>query len=237
MDLLNYLNTGLIYVTNGILWLVYLLAKLFPAILSIATGLIMLVTLDRDVQGSVNFRPSRGGPMGSTMSSDRRETYQQPSTSASPKTSQILTVVVLVLWVIAQTGMAAPVPWIGAAMWAFGLIVLFVMPAHQRYNELWFVKTGLALYAIMVIGSRIYLAYTAQLSASQWASIIGSAENAAKVVANTRGNVSSIITWALWLIGPLGYFSLLIQKLFVNPVNLMSPRAGAQEVLKRIRQR
>lgn len=237
MDLLYYLNNVLIYITNGILSLVYLLSKAFPAILCIATAWVMLVTLDRDVQNSVNFRPSRGGPMGSSSTSDRREIYQQANTSSTPKTAQILTIGVLILWLIAQTGMAAPVPWIGASMWAVGVIVLFVMPSHQRYNQLWFVKTGLALYAILVIGSRIYLSYTSQLSASQWASIIGSAESAATVIANTRGNATTIITWALWLIAPLGYFSILIQQLFVNPINLLSPRAGAQEVLKRLRQR
>jgi hypothetical protein len=238
MDLLNTLNVGLIYITNGILSLVYLLALLFPTILCIACGLVMIYTLDRDVQGVVNFRPGRGGPMGSTINtSDRRETSQQSNTSSNIETSQIITIVVLGLWLIAQTGMAAPVPWIGAAMWVVGLLVLFIMPTHQRPTELWFVKTGLALYAILVIGSRIYLAYTAQLTSGQWASIIGSAETAAKVIANTRGNATTIITWALWLIGPLGYFTLLIQKLLVNPMNLLSPRAGAQDVIKRLRQR
>ena len=169
--------------------------------------------------------------------SNRRDMYHQALSSNTPRTAQIWTIVVVVLWLIAQTGMAAPVPWIGASMWLVGTAVLFVMPQHQRYNILWFVKTGLAVYAILVIGSRIYLSYTAQLTGDQWASIIGSAESAAKIIANTRGNATTIITWALWLIAPLGFFSLLVQQLFVNPMNLVSPMAGAQEVLKRIRQR
>ena len=238
MDLLNILNTGLIYITNGILSLVYLLAMIFPAILSVVSALVILATLDRDVQNSVNFRPSRIGIAGSDQSfGNKREVYQQTATSSTPRTAQIITIIVLVLWLIAQTGMAAPVPWIGASMWAVGTLVLFVMPKHQQYIQLWAVKTGLAIYAILVIGSRIYLSYTAQLTGSQWASIIGSAESAAKVIAATRGNATTIITWALWLIAPLGFFSLLIQQLFVNPINLQSPFAGANDVIKRLRQR
>ena len=57
------------------------------------------------------------------------------------------------------------------------------------------------------------------------------------IIANTKGNVTTIILWALWLVAPLGYFSLLVQQLFVNPMNLVSPLAGAQDVLKRIRER
>jgi len=238
MDLLNILNNGLIYITNGILSLVYLLAAVFPAILSIVSALIIIGTLDRDVQNSVNFRPARNGIAGNDQSfGNRRDVYQQPATASTPRTAQIITIIVLVLWLIAQTGMAAPVPWIGACMWAVGTLVLFVMPKHQQYNQLWFVKTGLAIYAILVIGSRIYLSYTAQLTGDQWASIIGSAESAAKVIATTRGNATTIITWALWLIAPLGFFSLLIQQLFVNPINLQSPFAGANDVIKRLRQR
>lgn len=238
MDLLNYINIGLIWITNGIFSLVYLLAKAFPALVSIASGLLIIFTLDRDVQSRANFKPSRSGPLGNNQDySNRREVFHQSSTSSTPRTAQILTIIVLALWVIAQTGMAAPVPWIGASMWLVGTLVLFVMPQHQRYNILWFVKTGLAVYAILVIGSRIYLSYTAQLTGDQWASIIGSAESAAKIIANTRGNTTTIITWALWLIAPLGFFSLLVQQLFVNPMNLVSPLAGAQDVLTRIRQR
>lgn len=236
MDLLNLINNLLIYLSNGVLFLFYLLAKILPALLSLACGLVLVLTLDKDVQGRANYKPSRYSPMGNDQTG-RRDGSVQQGTAATPRTAQVLTGIVMVLWMIAQTGMAAPVPWIGAVMWFVGMIVLFVIPSHQSYNMLWFVKTGLAVYSILVIGSRIYLAYTAQLTAGQWASIIGSAESAAAVIANTRGNATTIITWALWLVAPLGYFSLIIQRLFVNPMNLVSPLSGAQDVLKRIRQR
>lgn len=237
----DILTDAMTYVANGGLFLVYLLAGNLPAILSLCSGAFMFLALDSEVQRRAGYRPTRGGPMGQVLP-DRRGMLAQAmdddhSATPQPRTAQIMTAIISVLWLIAQTGMAAPVPWIGAAMWLTGLIVLLVMPNHQRFNQLWFVKTGLAIYALLVIASRIYLAYTAQLSPEQWASVIGSAESASSVIANTRGNVTTIILWALWLVAPLGYFSLLIQQLFVNPMSLVSPLAGAQDVLKRIRER
>jgi hypothetical protein len=236
----NILTDSLTYMANGFLLLAYWLSGNLPALLCLACAAFTLLTLDNEVQRRAGFRPIRGGPLGNIP--DRRNGFQQPADECQaagnpPRTAQVLTGVVLAMWMIAQTGMAAPVPWIGAAMWLLGVIVLLVIPNHQRFNLLWFVKTGIAVYAILVIGSRLYLGYTAQLTPEQWAGVIGSSEGAASVIAGTRGNVTTIVLWALWLIAPLGYFSLLIQQLFVNPMSLVSPLAGAQDVLKRIRDR
>jgi hypothetical protein len=132
--------------------------------------------------------------------------------------------------------MGAPVPWIGAAMWLAGLLAILVCPA-QRFNLLHFVKSGIAVYALAVIGSRFYLSMTNQISPDQWASLVGSAQNAANVVANTRGNVTTIITWGLWLVIPLGYFSMLVQKLFLNPVSLINPLSSYEDMLILLRDR
>jgi len=235
MDLLNIINHGLIYITNGILVTIYFLISLLPALVSLASALLLIVTLDKDVQNSVNFRPARNGPMGSDPMSRRDALYTSTETSSTMKTSQVLTIIAISLWLIAQTGMAAPVPWIGASMWVFAAIVLFILPDHRRYNQLWFIKSWLVIYAIAVIGSRLYIQYTSQLTASQWANIIGSAQTASTVIANTKGNTTTIITYALWFIVPLGFFAKTLRELFVNPINLVSPKAGVQEVLRRIR--
>ena len=102
---------------------------------------------------------------------------------------------------------------------------------------LWNVKSGIAIYALAVIGSRLYLAYTAQLSPEQWAALIGSAESAAAVISNTRGNVTTIILWALWLVIPLGFFAMLLQQIFLNPMSLVNPLASAHDLLQRYRVR
>ena len=121
-------------------------------------------------------------------------------------------------------------------MWAAGLSAVLAL-ANQRFNLLWYVKSGIALYALAVLGSRIYLATTAHLTSEQWAALIGSSESAAAVIANTRSSVTTILLWALWLIVPLGYFSMLVQQIFINPMSIVNPLAGAQELLRALRVR
>ncbi len=62
-------------------------------------------------------------------------------------------------------------------------------------------------------------------------------ESASMVIASTRGNVTTIILWALWLVIPLGYFAMLLQQLFINPISLSTPLASAQELIERYRVR
>ena len=94
-----------------------------------------------------------------------------------------------------------------------------------------------ARYALAVIGSRIYLGYTSHLTAEQWAVLVGSSENAATLIASTRGNVTTILWWALWLVVPLGYFSMLVQQVFINPMSIVSPLASVQDMLRALRMR
>ena len=93
------------------------------------------------------------------------------------------------------------------------------------------------MYALAVIGSRIYLGYTSHLTAEQWAALIGSSDSAATVIASTRGNVTTILLWALWLVVPLGYFSMLVQQVFINPMSIVNPLATAQDMLRALRMR
>jgi hypothetical protein len=209
------------YLLNGVLVTIYWLIDSAPALVSIACAAGIAYLVDRGVQSRVAFRPGRGG---------------REAATPDPHTAQILTGIVLVTWIISQWGMGAPVPWIGAAMWLFGAIVLLVT-RHQEPAALWSVKSGIAIYALAVLGSRLYLAYTAELSAEQWAALIGSAESAASLISNTRGNVTTIILWALWLVIPLGYFAMLLQQLLLNPISLSSPLAGAHALIERYRVR
>ena len=108
----------------------------------------MALVVDRAVKQLAGARPLRQG-RGESMN--------------TPRTGQIITCRVFVLWLAAQWGMGAPVPWIGAAMWLTGLAAVLVSPA-QRFNLLWFVKSGVAVYALAVIGSRLYLNMTSDAS-------------------------------------------------------------------------
>lgn len=217
----NFLTNVPVYFANGVLEMIYWLISNAPAIVCIVCAVLMIWLPDIEVQQRAGFRPRRG---------------ERGRQEAAPRTAQAITVIVLVAWLAAQWGMSAPVRWIGAAMWACGLLAVFCLAA-QRFNLLWYVKAGIAMYALAVIGSRIYLVYTSQLSPDQWAALIGSSQSAATIIANTRGSVTTIILWALWLVVPLGYFSMLVQQVFINPMSLVSPFAGAQDMLRSLRVR
>jgi len=209
------------YLLNGVLATVYWLGESGAALVSILCAGLIIRFADGRVQSRAAFRPGRSG----------RE-------AATPDlyTAQITTAVILVVWLVSQWGMGAPVPWLGTAMWITGTIIVLLVHM-QEHTLLWNMKSGIAIYSLAVIGSRLYLAYTAQLSADQWAALIGTSESAAAVIANTRGNVTTIILWALWLVIPLGYFAMLLQQVLINPMSLVNPLAGASELINRYRTR
>ena len=223
LDQLGVLVTDLpVYLANGVLVILYWLAAHSAALVSLACALVIVLLPDAEIQARAGYRPTRNG--------------DGSSNGPISRTAQVMTGIVLAAWLIAQWDMAAPVPWIGAVMWAAGLAVVLAQ-ASQRLNLLWYVKAGIAMYALAVIGSRIYLGYTSHLTPEQWAVLIGSTDSAATVIASTRGNVTTILLWALWLIVPLGYFSMLVQQVFINPMSIVNPLAGAQDLLRALRVR
>jgi len=210
-----------VYLANGMMWILYTLATSLAAIVSLGSAGLLAWLIDAEAQRLVAARPLR---------SERGEML------AGTRNAQMMTGVLILLWLGAQWGMAAPVPWIGAAMWLVGLTALLMVPA-QRFNLLHLVKTGIALYAAAVIASRIYLVYTSQISPEQWATLVGSAQTAATVVANTQGNTTTIVIWALWLVLPLGYFSMLLQQIFMHSISLLNPFASAASLMAQLRDR
>src|SRR5512142_1572446 len=211
------------YLLNGLLATLYWLADSGAALISLACAAGMTAWIDASVQNRATFRPARNGRQG-------------PGMPVESHTAQVITGVALLFWITSQWGMGAPVPWIGAAMWLTGLVIALLV-RQQETTTLWNVKSGIFIYALAVLGSRLYLAYTAQLSPEQWAALIGSTESAATVIANTRSNVTTIILWALWLVIPLGYFAMLLQQALLNPISLSTPLASAQELIERYRVR
>ncbi len=210
-----------LYAINGLFWLLYQVASILPALVCAGVAGLMALVVDDAVQKMAATRPLRDGRGG---------------VQTSPKTSQILTGIVLALWLVAQWGMGAPVPWIGVVMWIAGLLAILSVPA-QRFTLLNGVKAGIVTYALAVMISRIYLAYTTRISPEEWAALLGSAETAAQVIASTRANTTTIAIWALWLVVPLGYFSMLAQQAFLNPVSLTNPFATYEQMLISLRDR
>lgn len=221
-DLINALITDApLYIINGLLLVLYTLFSALPAIVSIAAAGGVIFTADAEVQNlaaSRALRPGRG------------------EMRINGNTAQILTAITLAMWLLAQMGMGAPVPWIGAVMWLAGFVAVSVSPS-QRFSMLNLIRVGIITYALTVGASRIYLLYAAQITPEQWAALVGSADSAASIVANTRGNMTTIVSWALWLVVPLGYFSMLVQQVFINPISLTSPFATPQGMLRSLRSR
>jgi hypothetical protein len=217
----NFLASLPTYLLNGFLATLYWFSESGAALVSILCASLIIRFVDHRQQTRAAFRPGRSG----------RET-----SAPDLYTAQITTAVILVLWVISQWSMGAPVPWLGAAMWTTGTIILLLVRIQENTLS-WNMKSGIAIYSLAVLGSRLYLTYTAQLSPDQWAALIGTSASAAAVIANTRGNVTTIILWALWLVIPLGYFAMLLQQVLINPMSLVNPLAGASEMIQRYRNR
>jgi hypothetical protein len=221
-DLINALITDApLYIINGFLLVLYTVFGALPAIVSIAAAGGVMLTADAEVQNlaaSRALRPGRG------------------EMRINGNTAQILTAITLAVWLLAQMGMGAPVPWIGAVMWLAGFVAVSVSPS-QRFSMLNLIRVGIITYALTVGASRIYLHYAVQITPEQWAALVGSADSAASIVASTRGNMTTIVSWALWLVVPLGYFSMLVQQVFINPISLTNPFATPQGMLRSLRSR
>lgn len=225
MDIFELINSIItdapLYLVNGLLMLLYTLGGSFAAIVSMASAAGIAFTADSEVQNLASTRAMRDG---------------RGEIRIGMGTSQVLTGVALVMWLVAQFGMGAPVPWIGAAMWMAGFVGISIVPS-QRFSMLNLVRVGVVTYALAVGISRIYLLYSVQVTPDQWAALVGSADAAASIIASTRGNTTTIIMWSLWLVVPLGYFSMLVQQVFMNPISLTAPMATPQAVLRSLRSR
>ena len=135
----DFLTALPMYMLNGLLATVYWLVESGAALVSILCAALIIRFVDPRLQSRAAFRPGRSGRDGSFP-----DLY----------TAQITTGIVAGVWVISQWGMGAPVPWIGAAMWLAGSIIVLLV-RMQEHTLLWNVKSGIAIYALAVIGSRL----------------------------------------------------------------------------------
>ena len=222
LDQLGILLANLpVYLANGLLILLYAILSNFAAIISAGCAGVIGWRFDQPARQAAGFIPQRTNGMAGAGFPER----------AAPL-GLIMTGSAFGLWLLAQALIREPVAWIGAGMWTLGLAAATLSESHQRDNTLWFIKSGVILYSLAVIASRIYLNYTAQLSPEQWAGLLGSTDTAAAVIAYTRSNVTTIVLWAVWLVIPLGYFSMLIQQLLVMPRSLLTPHGDVRRMMR-----
>ena len=110
----------------------------------------------------------------------------------------------------------SPAPFLLAAMSLAGAGAV-LLDRFNPDNLRWRVAGGLTLYALAALAGWGYEAYLEGAGAAAWAQAIGGQEEAANALAQGRSFIHTLATWGLWLILPLGYFSLLAQTLFAHP--------------------
>ena len=214
---------GLIYLANGMLVFGYLLIERFAYLAAFASALVIAGTFDRLVQNQAMFAP-------------RRYEAGAVKPSQMPRTAQVITGLAIGLGLAATWSFQSLVPAIGAAMWVASLGALLVMP-QQRWTLLWSSKAYLILYSLTVIGFRLYLWQASRVSPQELAQVFGGAEPAARVLAQNTGTFVAVGSWLLWGILPAGYFALLLQNWLAQPMSVVGPLQGAQDVLATLRTR
>jgi hypothetical protein len=132
------------------------------------------------------------------------------------------------LVVTAAAVVPSPIPLIVLAM-GWGGVIGVAVDKFNPDSRRWRVVGGLAIYAVTALAFTAYAAYVAQLGPEEWAAIFA-ADEAAATIAQGRSFLSTINVWGLWIIIPGGYFSLLLQGLFVHAPLRRDPAALIHEV-------
>ncbi len=127
-----------------------------------------------------------------------------------------------VLAVLATLFAPPPVPLIMAVMALAGAVAVW-RDTFNPQNLRWRLTGGLALYALAALGYLAYSYYLDGVDAMTWAKTLGGEGQAAAALAQGRAFVNTLATWGLWLIIPLGFFSLLAQSMFVHPPGPQQP--------------
>jgi hypothetical protein len=127
-----------------------------------------------------------------------------------------------ILAILAALFTPPPVPLIMAVMALAGAIAVW-RDTFNPENLRWRITGGLALYALAALGYLAYSHYLDGVDAMTWAKTLGGEGQAAAALAQGRAFVNTLATWGLWLIIPLGYFSLLAQSMVVHPPGPQGP--------------
>jgi len=217
----RFLLNLLIYILNGFLATVYFLVDHWTLLISLFCGGVVLLVFDRLVQQIAASAPTRQG--------------QRPPVRVS-RNHQILTAVAAAIWLIAGSVFPTPVPQLGTVMWLATVAALVLLPADQ-YDVLWRGKMAVIAYSLVLLGFKVFAVWSLHTDPRDWAIIIGSVEEAQRVVASSRGVLLSIASYVSWFAIPAGYLVYLFQRLSVHPMSLRDPLARAGEILYLIRQR
>ncbi len=206
---------------NGVLVAIYWLAAHLSEVVSLLAGLAIAFGIDLVIQARASERPRR---------------YERGGVQTASPAATYFTLAVLVVWLIASIFSRFPIPLIGAAMWVVGLVAILAV-SEERFNLLWWVKTGILTYAILSFLLRFGLQALERTSPAAWASVVGSSADAQIVLEQTRGNVAMIGMLFVFVLYPIGFSAMLLNRFLRNPKPLYNFWMEAGDVLRRLRTR
>ncbi len=212
----------LVYLINGYLLMLYSLCDALPLLVSLGCAALVARVFDRQVEARAAMMPRRAHGMRAPATPNRHH--------------EVLTALIAGFWVVAQALYPNPVPWLGAAMWGLTIVGAALLPA-ERPALLWRGKTFILSYALALIGFRLYLLLAASATPQEWARLLGTVGEAERIIAGNLGLVTTLGAWATWFVIPFAHALYLAQRLLVNPLSLIDPRATAGEIVAAIRAR
>jgi hypothetical protein len=221
MNLLDFVLSAPMWLVNGLLCVLYWLESHVAEALALLFGLVIAFGFDPAIQSRASERPRR---------------YERGGVEIAAPTATYFTLGILALWLVVSVISKYPIPAIGAAMWFTGLISILAM-TEERFNQLWWVKTGILVYAVLVLLLRFGLQALQVTNPADWANIIGSSEDAQAVLDHTRSNIAMIGMLFVLVLYPVGYAAMLMNRFIRNPKPLYNLWSEAGEVLKRLRTR
>jgi hypothetical protein len=210
-----------LWLVNGFLFLLYWLAGHIAEVLALVFGLAIAFFFDPPIQRRATGHPRR---------------YERGTVQTAAPTATYFTLIVLGLWLVVSAISKYPIPAIGAALWFVGLVSILAV-AEERFNQLWWVKTGILVYVVLVLLLRFGLQALEGTSPADWASVIGSSADAQAVINQTRSNVAMIGMLFILVLYPIGFAAMLMNRFIRNPKPLFNLWREAGDVIRRIRTR
>jgi hypothetical protein len=220
-EILQVIQDGGVYVINGVLRIVYLIADHLPILIGLLCAVIFSGLFDRWLADVATTTPARQG-----LSAPRRLNRRL----------YIRTVITFVIWLLAINLYPAPVPELGAAMWVASVLVVLLLPT-ERAGVSSTCKNILLTYACALLGFRWYLGTIGSASPQAWAGIIGGVGEAQSTLAQNQSLVLTIgligLTWS----GPFATAVYVFKRLTAHMESLANPWHSAAEILRDIRTR
>ncbi len=206
---------------NGVLAMLYWTLAHLAEVAALLAGWVILFGIDPALQQRASQRPRRLG---------------RGEVSTSSPYAQLFTLATLIAWLLVSLISRFPIPLIGACLWWVGLLAILAV-SEERFNQLWWAKTGILAYACLAMLLQYGLGLLHQISAADWAAVVGSRLDAQAALSSTRGNIAMIGMLFVFVLYPLGYAGMLLNRFLRNPKPLYNIGLEASDVIQRLRTR